>query len=520
MTTFHHLMLPDDTLDTPRRYGVTGNGVTDDTAALARLFTAGGDIYIPDGDYLIAGAGADTGGVSVSITKSTCVRCHPNARFFTDSLDNDLIRFTVPSTGSGFPTDGITFEWYGGVFDQRNQKNSTVVPNIAEYPPANPGASATCDALSVRGDYSVASVFYSGIKRAHIEGVTCNAGDHWESAGGDSGIFVGGCAHQTVTGCRMIGNRDLGIYASGSTDGVLQCKTSITNNQFINCFFGASIKRSSGDCVIEANDAQNCVSGYVVSLGVGSGFNRLRISGNTGRNLGIPIRLDLTLGFDVSDNHFTTLGALLEDGTTIESVQGCNGIELRGCKYGIVRNNTVRGIETGVAAAYPAGYMLFAIKQESTTVTDSEHCMLVQNIGDALRTAGTDSGTRNSYIENYVVNAVTSANVSSPGTNYFEVRVDTSTMMRGFSNPVGFSDGSASAPSIVRRAQVTTGLFFAASRLSAAIAGVETMRVDNDATAGNTRLMLWDVDANAMVRVSTGADDSGDLGHKVLQVPN
>ena len=520
MTTFHHLMLPDDTKDTPRRYGVTGNGVTDDTAALTRLFEAGGDIYIPDGDYLIAGAGADTGGVAVTITKSTCVRCHPNARFFTDSLDNDLIRFTVPSNGSGLPTDGITFEWRGGIFDQREQKVSTVVPHIGDYPPVNAGASATCDGLSVRGDYTD-GVMKSGIKRTYIEGVTCIAGDHWESAGGDSGIFVGGCAQQTVTGCRFIGNRDLGVYTSGSTDGTLNCKTLITDCDFINCFYGASVKRSAGDSEISNCTATNCVAGFLTSLAAGSGFNRVRIRGNSGSNLGTPIRLDLTIGFNVSDNHFTTLGALLEDGTTIEPIQGCNGIDLRGCSYGICQNNTVRGIETGVAAAYPTQYMLFILKQESTTATECTRVEMVRNIGDGLRTAGTDAtGSNNSYIENCVINAVTSANVSNPGTNYFELRIDPSTGMRGYANPVGFADGTASAPSVARRGQVNTGLFFAASRLGVSIATVETLRVDNDSTAGNTRMMVFDVDNNALERVSVGAADSGGAGFKVLRIPN
>ncbi len=43
---------------------------------------------------------------------------------------------------------------------------------------------------------------------------------------------------------------------------------------------------------------------------------------------------------------------------------------------------------------------------------------------------------------------------------------------------------------------------------------------DNNATANNTRLLLWDVTAGALVRVSRGATDSGGTGFRVLRIPN
>ena len=50
--------------------------------------------------------------------------------------------------------------------------------------------------------------------------------------------------------------------------------------------------------------------------------------------------------------------------------------------------------------------------------------------------------------------------------------------------------------------------------------GTEVLRLDDDATAGNTRMLLYDVDAGALVRVSVGAADSGGVGFKALRVPN
>lgn len=43
---------------------------------------------------------------------------------------------------------------------------------------------------------------------------------------------------------------------------------------------------------------------------------------------------------------------------------------------------------------------------------------------------------------------------------------------------------------------------------------------DNSSTSGDTRLLLWDVAAGAIVRVTRGAADSGGTGYRVLRIPN
>lgn len=49
---------------------------------------------------------------------------------------------------------------------------------------------------------------------------------------------------------------------------------------------------------------------------------------------------------------------------------------------------------------------------------------------------------------------------------------------------------------------------------------VTEAQFDTDSTAGNTRLLVWDVDTGALARVSVGAADSGGTGYKVLRIPN
>lgn len=48
----------------------------------------------------------------------------------------------------------------------------------------------------------------------------------------------------------------------------------------------------------------------------------------------------------------------------------------------------------------------------------------------------------------------------------------------------------------------------------------DLVKFDNDQTLGNTSMLLYDVDAGTLVRVSVGAADSGGTGFKVLRVPN
>lgn len=56
-------------------------------------------------------------------------------------------------------------------------------------------------------------------------------------------------------------------------------------------------------------------------------------------------------------------------------------------------------------------------------------------------------------------------------------------------------------------------------RVIAAAAG-ERLRVDATAVAGNTALMIYDVDNNTLERVTVGAADSGGVGFKLLRIPN
>lgn len=50
--------------------------------------------------------------------------------------------------------------------------------------------------------------------------------------------------------------------------------------------------------------------------------------------------------------------------------------------------------------------------------------------------------------------------------------------------------------------------------------GTAALKVDNSATATQTRLLIYDVDNGQIERVTVGAADSGGAGFKVLRIPN
>lgn len=50
--------------------------------------------------------------------------------------------------------------------------------------------------------------------------------------------------------------------------------------------------------------------------------------------------------------------------------------------------------------------------------------------------------------------------------------------------------------------------------------GNKSVEFDENATSGETRMLLWDVTGGTLQRVSIGANDSGGSGYRVLRIPN
>lgn len=83
------------------------------------------------------------------------------------------------------------------------------------------------------------------------------------------------------------------------------------------------------------------------------------------------------------------------------------------------------------------------------------------------------------------------------------------------------SAGTAALPEYSFSGDPNTGIFSdAADTIKFAANGAEVARLDANATAGNTRFLIYDVDNATLERVSVGAADSGGAGFKVLRIPN
>ncbi|MDC0637459.1 hypothetical protein OAP25_02040 [Flavobacteriaceae bacterium] len=63
-------------------------------------------------------------------------------------------------------------------------------------------------------------------------------------------------------------------------------------------------------------------------------------------------------------------------------------------------------------------------------------------------------------------------------------------------------------------------LEFGTTKLTFRTSVSDRVEFDSTATAGNTSMLLWDVDNATLERVTVGAADSGGVGYKVLRIPN
>ncbi len=468
-------------------HGAVGNGVADDTAQLIACFARGGDWYVPEGRYRIANAGVDAGGVYVTITKSLRVRCHPNAVFVADNLDNDLLRFSVPSNGAGLPADGIDVEWLGGVIDQRNQKGSTTMPSTDVYPHGNVGASPTCDGISIRGEYISGGVTKLGINRVRVAGAMFLAGEHWQASGGDSGLFISGAGQQEVFFNVFRGNRDCGFYGSAdneaaTTDGNLLCDY----NTFSGCFHGVAVKRSAEGFSISRNRLVNCVRAITIERLLGSGNRAGLVEGNTARSCGTFARVQYASNVTLRDNVSYDAGHVLANGS-IEPLLGCRGIQVLGASSCVFENNHFIGVSAAAQAAYPSARTMLetaSFDPGAGAVLASRNKFIRNHGSGGWRNLAVDTGDRNDWIDNEAPDATVSSLVAN-GTNAYETRVDTATGVRIHLQPLLLADGSASAPTLVRRGQVNTGIFFAANKVGVAAAGVERIAANNAGVAFN-----------------------------------
>jgi hypothetical protein len=391
-------------------FDVAGDGEVDDTDAITALLTDGGRLFFPDGDYLIAEAGPDAGGVLSTITGHLDVQCAINARFHSDGLDNTLFGIDVDEDALADYPDGVDITWRGGVFDLTDVKNSTVVPLAANFPPANPGTSSGCDGLRIRAFSGTEGAYIRLGRTLLVEDVRFIAGDHWQTAGGDSLLFAGaGFTTIIIRNCTFQGARDLGIYFSdiaGQPDSVTVILEGCT---FINCFFGLKFARGHSGWTVRGNRYVNCVIGVTCTSTAGQFCRGGIIEANTFDGCSVNVRLDGAENIVIGPNRTQTVGAYEIDGTTDVDNYGTYMVLLAGARDCIVKDEvggTVNAGHGAVTVVQLTPLMLLGLAgvvAPSQAGAASNQVVLPTSIGDfagrvvgadAAITAGTGSGQR------------------------------------------------------------------------------------------------------------------------------
>ncbi len=83
------------------------------------------------------------------------------------------------------------------------------------------------------------------------------------------------------------------------------------------------------------------------------------------------------------------------------------------------------------------------------------------------------------------------------------------------------SGGTVASPGFTYSSDLDTGVHRpSANTVGFSAGGVASIQADDDATARNTRMLVYDVDNATLERVTVGAAESGGVGFKVLRIPN
>lgn len=494
-----------------RDFGADNSGRNDITSLLTEALEEGGELYIPNGRYLIAYAGPDAGGVNAFLTKSLRVRCGSDTVFFTDAdgVDNDFIRMSAPVGGVGLPEDGIDVVWSGGYFDQYEQQGSTSMPfrtGTPSYAPRKQGASATCDGLSIRGTYT-SGVEKNGFRSVTVSGVTFKGGDHWESAGGDSGLFVDGFDLLTVSDITGIGLRDQAIYISGGNAGA-RGHAVVERGRFKNCFGAVAAKRSLTGTVIRDHSITNCVLGVYLSRLVGTGPAHSVVSGIYSEGSQVEIRAEYCSNVSIVNNHGTNFGAMREDGVTKVDAYTPTGILLQGSTYCRVESNGTVGVNAAYTASNP-WYLTLEDFDPGTGAEKSQYNYIANNFSRGFRAIGGETAGEadfNQFDGNYEFSGAV-PNVQSDGANTWVRRFDYALGRPVYASPILFQDGSSSAPMIARQGGTTTGIYFGTSKVGIATGRLVRYTNTGYAAAGTTQSTATALlhDFNRVSIVASGA---------------
>lgn len=325
----------------------------DDTAAIEaamqRATNAGGTLVIPAGTYNMTRAT----GVMVSLKNSFTVDA-TGAVFLVGgqqegdvfSIDTNTDSFRGSACGNTAKAD-VT--WIGGEFDLRGMMVSTSVPINSLDTDQPTSTQATADALSIRGANARSGKRTQKLGAVTVRNLKVTGSDgSWRTAGGDSGLFIGGATSALIEDSQFFGIRDAAIYLSADDkDSAIGGNYTVRRVTVEGSYDGVTSKRGAGNILYE----NNVITDTVVGLSIKALRDNLHATGvtMTGNDLRRCVRCILVENANdvvIDNNRLYEVGNRVAGDNTPTNARGrqYEGIALEGTQGTIhVRGNVLEG---------------------------------------------------------------------------------------------------------------------------------------------------------------------------------
>lgn len=484
-----------------KAYGARGDNSTDDTAAInsaiAACISSKAPIYFPAGTYLVTSTLTTIPG-SLSVigdgSLQTTIRFAPTANDTLFYISNGAERV------AHFTMQGL-----------RLYSSDTTYTKIAID--AEDMSVCHFDDIYIHGTGGTGAV--SGIA--------------W-SGGTSVGLRTSG--REACSFYRMTIMADRPVHITANPNTAANDGEDVDHWHFRDCYLGAT----SGNYIIYVDDGLGVINltfdGYQAWIGGDGGF-RMK---DTRAAPTVPSRhiafynVRGEQGFNTSGYWFNIVSTVPIQQLVFDNClgsNGTNGITINAVQRCSLRNTTMAtttGTSFAVAGATDASVidMIGCNWQNGSTFTTTGYTPTMIQHYNASGNAGPSTASYVSIRTDTAINVAlvtaTSANGSTglrvTGTTGDRIDVQPQAAGSGVQLRALNNAGSDFEPAAIRAETLDVLTRTGAATVASAF------QVDANGTAGNTRMLVYDVDNAQVERVSVGAADSGGAGFKVLRIPN
>lgn len=326
----------------------------------------------------------------------------------------------------------------------------------------------------------------------------------WQNSAGTVKALINAAGGFSNTG----GQTNSEIFGSGATVGA---GTSVAIGRL------ATAGGSQGDSVVIGYNAQDSANGRNVIIGAGASATGAESAVAIGRNATVTTSSSVVIGSGaagqisiganaVSGASSVAIGASATTATAVDAVVIGNAASATQAGTAVGKGATADagGDRGSVAVGFNATNATFYGTAIGRGTVNTSHYEFVGGGSDTPDSKRTDI-----YFGNGVVNtapvAVTYHGTGGSGTNIVGANI----AIAG-----GKGTGTGTPGCVVIQTSVAGSSGATPQTLS------DACKFDGNTTSGETRMLLLDIDAGTLKRVSIGSADSGGTGFKVLRVPN